>query len=135
SEPGTLRSGERLNHYVVRDVVRADPGGGKQDQGRREECFPHPSEYTVRRHGGWPMKRTRNVVIGGMLITLLAALGVGQHLLEQSAQAQAKAGAQAPRFEVDPMWPKPVPNHWVFGNIIGVGVDKNDHVYIIHRGA
>jgi len=42
---------------------------------------------------------------------------------------------QAPRFEVDPMWPKPVPNHWVFGNIIGVGVDMNDHVYIIHRGA
>ena len=81
------------------------------------------------------MKRTRNVVIGSTLVTLLAALGVGQHLLQQSAEAQAKGGTQAPRFEVDPMWPKPVPNHWVFGNIIGVGVDKNDHVYIIHRGA
>jgi DNA-binding beta-propeller fold protein YncE len=81
------------------------------------------------------MKRTRNVVIGSTLVTLLAALGVGQHLLQQSAEAQAKGSTQAPRFEVDPMWPKPVPNHWVFGNIIGVGVDKNDHVYIIHRGA
>jgi DNA-binding beta-propeller fold protein YncE len=81
------------------------------------------------------MKRTRNVVIGSTLVTLLAALGVGQHLLQQSAEAQAKGSVQAPRFEVDPMWPKPVPNHWVFGNIIGVGVDKNDHVYIIHRGA
>jgi hypothetical protein len=81
------------------------------------------------------MKRTRNVVIGSTLVTLLAALGVGQHLLQQSAEAQAKGAVQAPRFEVDPMWPKPVPNHWVFGNIIGVGVDKNDHVYIIHRGA
>jgi len=81
------------------------------------------------------MKRTRNVVIGSTLVTLLAALGVGQHLLQQSAEAQAKGATQAPRFEVDPMWPKPVPNHWVFGNIIGVGVDKNDHVYIIHRGA
>ena len=81
------------------------------------------------------MKQTRNVIIGGTLIALLAALGVGQHLLQQSAEAQAKGAAQAPRFEVDPMWPKPVPNHWVFGNIIGVGVDKNDHVYIIHRGA
>ena len=76
------------------------------------------------------MKRTRNVVIGSTLVTLLAALGVGQHLLQQSAEAQAKGAVQAPRFEVDPMWPKPVPNHWVFGNIIGVGVDKNDHVYI-----
>src|ERR1041385_4914210 len=39
----------------------------------------------------------------------------------------------APRFEVDPMWPKPLPNHWVMGNVIGVGVDANDHVFIVHR--
>jgi DNA-binding beta-propeller fold protein YncE len=81
------------------------------------------------------MKRTRNVIIGTALVALVAALGVGQHLLQQTAEAQAKNSVQAPKFEVDPMWPKPVPNHWVFGNIIGVGVDKNDHVYIIHRGA
>jgi DNA-binding beta-propeller fold protein YncE len=81
------------------------------------------------------MTRRRNVVIGSTLIALLAALAVGQHLLQQTAEAQAKGGVMAPRFEVDPMWPKPVPNHWVFGNIIGVGVDRNDHVYIIHRGA
>jgi DNA-binding beta-propeller fold protein YncE len=41
----------------------------------------------------------------------------------------------APRFEVDPMWPKPLPNHWIYGNVIGVGVDTKDNVYIIHRGA
>jgi hypothetical protein len=40
---------------------------------------------------------------------------------------------QAPRFEVDPLWPKPLPNHWVLGNVIGVGVDANDHVFIVHR--
>src|SRR5689334_20337101 len=39
----------------------------------------------------------------------------------------------APKFEVDPMWPKPLPNHWVLGNVIGVGVDANDHVFIVHR--
>jgi len=69
------------------------------------------------------------------LLVLLAALGVTQQVLEKTAAAQAKAGAQAPRFEVDPMWPKPLPNHWVMGNVIGVGIDKQDHVYIIHRGA
>jgi len=42
---------------------------------------------------------------------------------------------QAPRFEVDPMWPKPLPNHWVIGQTIGVSVDSNDHIWIIHRGA
>ena len=81
------------------------------------------------------MTRTPNVIIGSTFVALAAALGVGQHLLQQTAEAQAKTAVQAPRFEVDPMWPKPVPNHWVFGNIIGVGVDKQDHVYIIHRGA
>ena len=40
---------------------------------------------------------------------------------------------QAPRFEVDPMWPKPLPNHWVIGATIGVAVDANDHIWIIHR--
>jgi DNA-binding beta-propeller fold protein YncE len=31
------------------------------------------------------------------------------------------------------MWPKPLPNHWILGQTIGVSVDANDHVWIIHR--
>ena len=31
------------------------------------------------------------------------------------------------------MWPKPLPNHWVMGNTIGVSVDSKDHIWIIHR--
>jgi hypothetical protein len=81
------------------------------------------------------MKRRRNLFVGSLLLVLLAGLGVAQHMLEKTAAAQAKTAVQAPRFEVDPMWPKPLPNHWVMGNVIGVGVDAQDHVYIIHRGA
>jgi DNA-binding beta-propeller fold protein YncE len=81
------------------------------------------------------MTRKRTLFVGIGLIAAVAALGVGQQLLEQRASAQAKTATQAPRFEVDPMWPKPMPNHWVMGNVIGVGVDSQDHVYIIHRGA
>ncbi len=40
----------------------------------------------------------------------------------------------APVFEVDPLWPRPLPNHWILGSTIGVGVDSRDHVFIIHRG-
>jgi DNA-binding beta-propeller fold protein YncE len=39
----------------------------------------------------------------------------------------------APRFEVDPLWPKPLPNNWYIGMTIGVGVDAQDHVWIVHR--
>ena len=41
-------------------------------------------------------------------------------------------GVRAPRFEVDPLWPKPLPNHWVIGSTVGVTVDSRDHVWIIH---
>ena len=48
---------------------------------------------------------------------------------------QAAAGvAEAPIFEVDPFWPKPLPDHSVLGSAIGVGVDSRDHVFIVHRG-
>jgi DNA-binding beta-propeller fold protein YncE len=32
------------------------------------------------------------------------------------------------------MWPKPLPNHWILGMTIGVSVDAQDHIWIIHRG-
>jgi len=81
------------------------------------------------------MNLKRNFLIGAALVTALTALGVAQRALETAVDAQAGGAVMAPRFEVDPMWPKPLPNHWLFGNAIGVGVDKQDHVYIIHRGA
>ena len=41
--------------------------------------------------------------------------------------------SRPPGFEVDPLWPKPLPNHWVIGAVIGVAVDGKDNVWIIHR--
>jgi DNA-binding beta-propeller fold protein YncE len=68
-------------------------------------------------------------------VALLAALGAAQFALGRSLAAQNRASAQAPRFEVDPFWPKPLPNHWVLGNAIGVWVDDQDVVWIVHRGS
>ena len=70
-----------------------------------------------------------------LLALLLAVLGIAQALLEHSAAAQGKNAIQAPRFEVDPLWPKPLPNHWILGSTIGVWVDADDHVWIIHRSS
>ena len=47
--------------------------------------------------------------------------------------ASARAPAQAPRFEVDPFWPKPLPKHWVMGSTVGLSVDAQDHSWVIHR--
>src|ERR1700720_4937113 len=44
-------------------------------------------------------------------------------------------GAQttAPRYEVDPSWPKPLPDRWVIGGLGGVCVDARDHVFVLNR--
>src|SRR6202035_4806743 len=75
----------------------------------------------------------RNLYLGLAFSALFIALRVGCTLLERRAAVEA-AGVQAPRFEVDPMWPKPLPNHWLLGMTIGVSVDAQDHIWIIHRG-
>jgi hypothetical protein len=80
------------------------------------------------------MTRKRDLFIGGSFLALVLALAVAQAMLERAAAAQSGAVVQAPRFEVDPLWPKPLPNHWLLGSTIGVSVDEQDHVWIIHRG-
>ena len=68
-----------------------------------------------------------------LFLVAVAALGVGSVALDRRAAVEAAARVQAPRFEVDPLWPKPLPNHWILGQTIGVSVDAQDHVWIIHR--
>jgi hypothetical protein len=77
----------------------------------------------------------RNVYIAAAFVSTLVALGIAQNWLDQKVAAQNRTAVQAPRFEVDPLWPKPLPNHWLLGSTIGVSVDAEDHVWIIHRGA
>jgi hypothetical protein len=71
-------------------------------------------------------RRTTLVMI---LTPLLAA-----RLSPQGAGAPPKAPAatQAPRFTVDPLWPKPMPNRWILGSAVGVAVDSRDHVFVLH---
>ena len=68
-----------------------------------------------------------------VLVALLTACaGTGS---DDGASVTAAGGdaVMAPKFEVDPFWPKPLPNHWVIGATIGLAVDSRDHVWIVHR--
>src|SRR5690242_10352700 len=47
--------------------------------------------------------------------------------------ALSAAAGEAPHMVVDPFWPKPLPNNWILGQVSGVAVDAQDHVWIIHR--
>jgi hypothetical protein len=50
-----------------------------------------------------------------------------------AAICRALAQSDVPKFEVDPTWPKPLPENWVSGQISGVCVDNWDHVFIVNR--
>ncbi len=73
------------------------------------------------------MKKTlRCVRLAAMFVVLaisLGALGI----------APLRAQGNAPEFEVDPAWPKPLPNLWVTGGVGGVCIDSRDHVFILNR--
>jgi hypothetical protein len=79
------------------------------------------------------MKSRRKLMLGIGLVLMIVALWSGQSLLESSAQASRTTGV--PLFEVDPLWPKPLPNHWRLGSVIGVWVDDQDHVWVVHRSS
>ncbi len=38
-----------------------------------------------------------------------------------------------PSFRVDPFWPGELPNNWILGEVSGLAVDAEDHVWIVHR--
>jgi len=82
----------------------------------------------------------RRVCAGAALVFMMAAAAAcgggspDQARTEAATQPPAGDGVKmAPIFEVDPFWPKPLPNHWVTGPTIGLSVDAQDNVWAIHR--
>jgi DNA-binding beta-propeller fold protein YncE len=59
---------------------------------------------------------------------------VGAAALAFLAPAAQTPRPASPALQVDPLWPKPLPNHWLFGSITGVAVDAQDHIWVVHRG-
>ena len=70
----------------------------------------------------------RTLTVAASVLALIAAAGGG--LVAQ------RGGAQAPKVEVDPLWPKPFPvaKHWILGSVTGVAVDAQDRIWVVHRG-
>ena len=71
----------------------------------------------------------------GRVILAVAVVGVAGLLVAREMGGRDETSVEAPYFEVDPLWPRPLPNHWLLGSTIGVSVDERDHVWIIHRSS
>ena len=78
------------------------------------------------------MTRTLVLVVGAMLLAIVASRTVGPKVFE-TARAQRQQDVMMPTFQWDPTWPKPLPEKWAVGPVVGVSVDARDHIWIIHR--
>lgn len=82
------------------------------------------------------MKRSTALLVGSAVL-LIGAGGARLALLEAAPASALPATApeqQAPVFDVDPLWPKPMPNHWLLGSAVGLAIDSRDHVFVTHLG-
>jgi DNA-binding beta-propeller fold protein YncE len=95
---------------------------------------------TAAAKGGFGMSNTATSVhwfrgLKIMIVCLAAASAAALAQLDQDATG-VPAGEQIagpPRFVVDPFWPQPLPNNWIIGQVSGVDVDREDHVWIVQR--
>src|SRR5438067_11483659 len=55
-----------------------------------------------------------------------------------ASPAPAQQGARAdapPTFQPYPFWPKPLPENWILGQVAGIAVSPDDHIWLVHRPA
>lgn len=74
------------------------------------------------------MKKNLIILTCLVLICILAF-----NACEPGASSETYVSQKPTKFEVDPFWPKPLPNNWILGQVAGVDVDAKDHVWIVHR--
>ena len=75
-------------------------------------------------------------LVHSVAITIVCsiALGIWDPFSHEWNMLRGQSPAPA-KFQVEPFWPKPLPNDWVTGNVGGTCVDSNDHVFIVSRTA
>jgi DNA-binding beta-propeller fold protein YncE len=74
-------------------------------------------------------RRAALAMTGSLLVLGVAGFASPSRVLDR------QRGSTGPAYQVDPLWPKPLPNHWILGSVTGLAVDGQDHIWIVHRGA
>ncbi len=60
----------------------------------------------------------------------LGACAIGQ---QEPVPVRSAMPGTIPKFAVDPYWPKPLPENWILGQVAGIAVDRDDHIWVVHR--
>jgi DNA-binding beta-propeller fold protein YncE len=77
--------------------------------------------------------RSRSVrAVAGFSRSFLLLIAGAVSLGIFSASRTTSAG-EIPTFAVDASWPKQLPNNWILGQVGGITVDWQGHIWVIHR--
>jgi hypothetical protein len=79
------------------------------------------------------MRRNAVTVVAGLALVVFVKALVGCSPAMNNGVSASVGGA--PVFEVDPFWPKPLPNSWLMGQAAGVAVDKRNHVWVVQASS
>jgi len=70
----------------------------------------------------------------GLTVASLATAQVGAKMDGAEIEALSNSGGGgAPKYVVDPSWPKQLPNNWIIGQVGGMAVDRHNHIWINQR--
>jgi hypothetical protein len=83
------------------------------------------------RGDGMTAKVLRSLVLTASII-VAAAQGQRYFGITVAAQTSADRAGRVPTFQVDASWPK-VPAKWRLGDASSIGIDAQDHVWVLHR--
>jgi len=79
------------------------------------------------------MARSRNIWAFASVAALSAVCGSCAPASDGGAGGGSdSASGGAPTFQVDPSWPREMPNDWIMGSVTAVFVDSRDHVWVAH---
>jgi DNA-binding beta-propeller fold protein YncE len=70
---------------------------------------------------------------GSLFVLGLVAAAAAAPVLSSIRLAAQTLSPKIPVYQVDPFWPKPLPNGWGIGPVSGISADSRDHVWIVHR--
>ena len=73
-------------------------------------------------------------IVSFISATILATIPATLFTAPATAQQAAKANTP-PTFQPEPFWPKPLPENWILGQVAGIAVAPDGHIWIIHRPA
>ena len=74
-----------------------------------------------------------SVATSASLVAFALIANAGPLVAEDAAAKASNKKTDLPKYVVDPYWPKPLPNRWVTGEVGGICVDSNDHIFGINR--